>query len=274
MSNLLVLLVLCMTTFLSSLFSPASGDDELELFSITGWWGINELPIHDGVTSGVVFDVPIHTGELPLLMPVCIAKGPPCPAKVGSLPLGTHLSSKNRAVASVKGAIITLMGFGATTLELRQDEDDILVASFPLVIFAPSRPGQSCVGLGRRDNPPEVTDAIAGITDCSGKCVRFDDIAGLSAEVCCMAQFGDAPGFEFCPDLTPNLPRGSFCSFNATTGKEDKHAYLGTCNDMCQRFGSQCVGALHNEMPGCTYTPSRDTCKTPLQTAICFCERL
>jgi hypothetical protein len=43
---------------------------------------------------------------------------------------------------------------------------------------------------------------------------------------------------------------------------------------MCQRFDSQCVGALRNDTPGCTPTPdSSDTCETLRQTEICLCER-
>ena len=73
MSNLLVILVLLMTTFLSSLFSPARGDDEFPVFSLTGWWGTNGQPVEQGpVPQGDVFEVPIHMRELPFDMAVCI----------------------------------------------------------------------------------------------------------------------------------------------------------------------------------------------------------
>src|SRR5262249_16377744 len=94
--------------------------------------------------------------------------------------------------------------------------------------------------------------------------------ARCSPEDICAAQFGNAPGFQFCGDLTS----ASICSFNATTGRGDKHTRLGTCEDMCQQFGSRCVAALDNETPGCTPNPkSRDTCETKRQTEICVCER-
>jgi hypothetical protein len=66
MARLLVLLVLVMTTFLSSLFSPAYGQGEGEEppFSMEGWWGSNQRGL-DQVRPGGVFEVPIHTGELP-----------------------------------------------------------------------------------------------------------------------------------------------------------------------------------------------------------------
>jgi len=351
MSKLVVLLVLCMMTFLSSLFFPARGEgqDALPLLSVEGWWGDQTQPLASAPQGGV-FEVPIHTEELPLVMPVCIRgkTEPPdvCPTGPGvvrqeHLPPDTHLSSTNLAVASVEGTKITLKEFGTTTLELRQDASDILVTSYLLVIFAPSRPGTECVGLLMNGS------ALEGITDCSGKCASITEIitglfeggsgvpeARLVDNVCdngmprrdekpamdlscsffaqifsfpgvvppnlegrcspegicrihderctledsCTAQFGAAPGFKFCPDLTSP----SVCSFNVTTGKEDNHlhgkednhTHFGTCNDMCQRFDAQCVGALRNDTPGCTPTPdSRDTCETLRQTAICLCER-
>jgi hypothetical protein len=62
MSNLLVLLVLLMTTFFSSLFSPARGD-ELLLFSFLAWYGFrgNSGELSRGqspVPPGSVLDLP------------------------------------------------------------------------------------------------------------------------------------------------------------------------------------------------------------------------
>jgi hypothetical protein len=324
MSNLFVILVLLMTTFLSSLFSPARGDDDFDVFSFTGWWGSNQSIVGRNVPPGI-FEVPIHMRELPFKMHVCIREifvlnDSDCPTSdFSTLPPYTHLISKNRAVASVEGTnggtIITIKGFGATILELRQDKSEILFTSYVLVVFTPSDPGKKCVGLiGPGDNGP----SFLGVTDCSGKCVKLadardrssdgvcdngmsrddkepDDVMDLSCSIfidgstflpalilstsihdercspddSCTAQFGEAPGFQFCG------ASARICSFNATIGQEDKHAHLGTCEKMCQQFRSQCVAALDNETPGCTPNPkSRDTCETPLQTAICFCERL
>jgi hypothetical protein len=101
------------------------------------------------------------------------------------------------------------------------------------------------LALLNRPNPPHPGGPDAG--DCS-------------LDMSCIAQFGTAPGFELCS------ASASVCSFNATIG--------GTCADMCQQFGSQCVAALDNETPGCTSIPeSSDTCQTPRQTEICICER-
>jgi hypothetical protein len=304
MSNLLIILVLLMTTFFSSLFSPASGQEDV--FYFEGWWGSNATPVGEKVPQGGVFEVPIDMRELPFEMQFCITETVEeiCVKNTseGRLPRGTHLSSKNGDVASVQGAQVTIERFGSTTLELRQDKDDRLIASYLLVIFTPSRPGKTCVGLSGSGPSSE------GVMDCSGKCVLLgfvnqilkDDVcdngmpvdlscsiftddgrslhdARCSPDDVCKAQFGNAPGYQFCGNLTS----ASVCSFNATTGRgdkrthgEDKHTRLGTCADMCQQFGSTCVAALDNETPGCTPNPkSRDTCETKRQTEICVCER-
>ena len=44
---------------------------------------------------------------------------------------------------------------------------------------------------------------------------------------------------------------------------ETHHGDDGTCADMCQRFGSQCVAALDNNPPGCT--PSTQLAETPVK---------
>lgn len=112
-------------------------------------------------------------------------------------------------------------------------------------------------------------------------------------EKSCMAQFGTAPDYKFCPGLaspsvcslepapfgiqSPNFcsVSSSVCSFSATTGVLHPSG-RGTCTDMCQRFDSTCVAALDNKTPGCTPTPKMpqrtDTCETPMQTAICICK--
>jgi hypothetical protein len=51
------------------------------------------------------------------------------------------------------------------TLELRQDENDMPVASYLLIVFAPSRPGKRCVGLLLLED----ASGTEGVTDCSGK---------------------------------------------------------------------------------------------------------
>jgi hypothetical protein len=108
------------------------------------------------------------------------------------------------------------------------------------------------------------------------------DAGACTLEDTCEAQFGDAPGYMFCNELTGN--RGDFdlplCSFTAITGT---HTRDGTCTTICQRFGSRCLGALDDtprsqaldtDPSGCTPNPdSRDTCDTPRQTEICICER-
>lgn len=65
----------------------------------------------------------------------------------------------------------------------------------------------------------------------------------------CTELFGSAPEFVLCGEAATT------CSFNARTAG-------GTCNQMCSRLGSTCVGAINNgasceESPGNT-----DTCET------------
>src|SRR6266851_10315590 len=97
MSNLLVLLVLLMTIFLSSLFSPTAS--AAQLFSFRGFWGSNTLSIDPdpaGVPPGGVFEVPIAT--LPYTIGACIAEESSIRAEncsdlvtQGHLPPGTRL---------------------------------------------------------------------------------------------------------------------------------------------------------------------------------------
>lgn len=87
------------------------------------------------------------------------------------------------------------------------------------------------------------------------------DLGAPSARRSCEALFGDAPGFRLCDETA------STCSFNATTDG-------GTCDQMCQSLGSQCVGALDNEGASChALSGSYDTCQSRRETEICVCER-
>src|SRR5262245_55935605 len=120
MSHILVLLVLLMTTFLSSFFSPASG---LPLYSFVGFFGVNttRVTVPADVSRDGVIEVP--TTSLPFDFNICINESlticdnPTLP----HLPEGARLRSTNRDVASVEGGVITLKSFGSTTLRLRQN---------------------------------------------------------------------------------------------------------------------------------------------------------
>jgi hypothetical protein len=114
--------------------------------------------------------------------------------------------------------------------------------------------------------PDQGTNFI-GSAEVLARLTKNRDLDGgdCSLQESCTVQFGNAPGYEFCPAIPSNSDR--VCSFNATTDG-------GTCAAMCQRFGSSCVAALDNGPPGCTPLPhSADTCETPRQTEICVCER-
>jgi hypothetical protein len=76
----------------------------------------------------------------------------------------------------------------------------------------------------------------------------------------CTELFRDAPDFILCVETE------TFCSFYAITGG-------GTCDEMCGRFGSQCVDALDNAEGCIAIAGSNDTCQTPRQDEICVCER-
>ena len=77
----------------------------------------------------------------------------------------------------------------------------------------------------------------------------------------CTQRFGDAPGFRFCAETATS------CLFNADING-------GTCDEMCRRFGSQCLDAFDNEGATCNIVPgSNDTCQTRRETEICECER-
>lgn len=95
-------------------------------------------------------------------------------------------------------------------------------------------------------------------------CSAFNDDAGdcdSSTGASCIDLFGNAPDFILCEETATT------CSFNALTN-------MGTCEEMCNRFDSKCVGALDNDGARCIPIPnSMDTCQTPRQTEICICER-
>ena len=111
MSYLLVLLVLLMTTFLSSLFSLANGDDGLPLDSFVGLIGSDIRPSLGPVPPGGVGEVPISNCAISF----CFTDGSPeqTTACNGTLqhsgpPAGTQLISTNEAVAEVSGILIGL----------------------------------------------------------------------------------------------------------------------------------------------------------------------
>ncbi len=148
-----------------------------------------------------------------------------------------------------------------------------------------------------RSNPIPGTSCGTGrVFDCVGSCVdevtandwvgdgfcddgTFEDPNGVPVNLVCNAfnndagdcdgntgtrcvdQFGSAPDFVLCEETATT------CGFNAFTN-------LGTCEEMCNRFGSRCVGALDNDGARCIANPNNtDTCQTPWQTEICVCER-
>jgi hypothetical protein len=277
-----------MTTFLSSLFSPARGqDEEFPGFSMVGWFGFNTRRL--GVEPDSVLQVPLS--NFPSSRVCIVEESQDCKTTVSSLPDGTRLTSTNEAVVSVSsdtsGVFIQLKSVGSATLQLRQNGK--ILASYVYVV-TPNIPGTTCFGNEQLNTDPP--DSL--VADCSGACVsRFEIEARLSDSTCdngtprpdgkppidlscaafnegcnsdqrCIAQFGTAPGFELC-SASANL-----CWFNATTRRGD------TCADICQQFGSSCVAALDNKNAGCTPDPeNRDTCskKQGGQTSICVCER-
>src|SRR5437762_2031062 len=118
MSYRLVILVLCMTTFLSSLFSPARGDDGLPIYSFEAWYGTDSGPAGSAPRDGVI-EVPLSNVEI---QRVCITDpftDPPqdCSTNTSSLPKDTQLRSTNKVVASVSegtNPVIQLNSPGAT----------------------------------------------------------------------------------------------------------------------------------------------------------------
>jgi hypothetical protein len=314
MSHLLVLLIVLVTTFLSGLLSPASG----QRFRFPPFLGTNASPL-EPVPSGGALEVP--TGSQAIFLN-CIQEGAPeAGCGIGN---ETMLNSTNPDVATVSldpedcvevnGATpcIIIGNPGSTTVELLDSNNEALAAFVLVVTPSPPqfvRPGTRC----------EVSE---GIVDCSGTCVSlseaqqrlgdgvcdngqplpdgsrdidlscvfipefFRDDDGLiraftnrtnrdggdcDREQSCEAQFGAAPGYEFCSGTA------SLCSFNASTGEPptgNDTTRMGTCAAMCQQFGSRCVAALDNEAPGCTPSPNNaGTCETLRQTEICVCER-
>jgi hypothetical protein len=179
MSHLLILLVLLVTTFLSSLFSPARGDDgdeQLPIFSFVGWFGDAAAPVGSARPGGVI-EVAFSSVSIGA---ICIKEesqncSPPIPP-IRSLPKDTELRSTNKAVASVSsgpsGPVIQLNSPGATILQVRRHRD--ILASFVLIV-TPVPPGTLC---GR-----PLEDVKDTVVDCSGKCV------GKNAEV--LRRLGD-----------------------------------------------------------------------------------
>lgn len=178
MSHLFVLLVLLLTTFLSSLFSPASGDDEvLPLDSFFGLSGSNIGPEFGPVPRGGVGEVRISKcaisfcfGDLSECNGTLVRSGPPA---------GTQLISTNEAVAEVSGVFIGLENPGSTTLQLRRIRDDAspgeLLASYILLVM-PDAPNTTCDPvLFARNRFPECGEGLfssdPSVVDCSGKCV-------------------------------------------------------------------------------------------------------
>jgi hypothetical protein len=286
MPNLLVLLVLLMTTFLSSLFSPASG---LQLYSFVGFYGFNQTRVAPddptGVPPGGVLEVP--RTSLPFTFNICINESLDMDcfrSPVNHLPEGARLISTNLDVASVEGTVITLKSFGSTTLRLRQNGKTL--ASYILVVFDPINPGRRCVG-------PETTDALV---DCAHRCVSLADILGdpfaqppkpslLNDGICddgtrlgpgrtspidlsCIFFIDNSFNGRFNgslhdEDCTPEqsctvqfgaAPDFQFCDtlisdsvcFFNATTGKDTPTGLGTCKAMCEQFNSQCRAALNN----------------------------
>ncbi len=105
-----------------------------------------------------------------------------------------------------------------------------------------------------------VRAALGGENDTARVTVRE------SSRPTCREQFGDAPGFVLCAQTETT------CRFNARTARSDTEP--GTCDEMCERFGSRCLAAFDNEDNNCEPIPgSNDTCSTPRQTEICECAR-
>jgi hypothetical protein len=352
MSNLLVLLVLVVTIFLSGLFSPVSGqEDEFQSYSLLAWYGDNGSPNELSVAgakpvppSSVLVLPPPSFEAQPILFclttpsQTCLfSPGPQGASSI--LPPDTQLKSTNSDVASVEDSQdrplgIYFKGFGSTILQVLRN--GILQASYGL-IFSPFPPGRRC-----------LADDIPAVVDCSGKCVDFSEVlkrlgdmncddgsqrdhetqpidlscasfipellltaslrpfsinnpsdfgspellehlerlpnprdldgGDCSLKESCTVQFGPPPGFEFCSALSNSGATNagvSVCSFNAITGK-GRSTGGGRCAATCQRFGSHCLAALDSDPPDCTpRSQSRDTYKTPRQTAscICTCER-
>ena len=89
------------------------------------------------------------------------------------------------------------------------------------------------------------------------------DGGDCTLEDSCRAQFGTAPDYQFCGEDVSSVTaiNDAFatnalgvCTFNATT-RNVTTGDDGTCAEMCQQFGSQCVAALDNKTPGCTPSP-------------------
>lgn len=76
----------------------------------------------------------------------------------------------------------------------------------------------------------------------------------------CDQVFGDAPEYELCAE------EDASCRFAASTGG-------GTCREMCDRFGAECLEAFDNDQVPCEPQNAEppDTCDTPRSTEICVC---
>jgi hypothetical protein len=138
MSNLLVLLVLLVTTLFSSPFSPASGQNPLPR-TLVGFRVIDNEEVRLApVPPGGSFKLALSVFEIAR---VCITRVSPagnCESSDDNLPAGTRLLSTNPVVASVSSASgvtsIRLRSPGSTTLEWRRNRDNRRFAFYQLEI--------------------------------------------------------------------------------------------------------------------------------------------
>ena len=145
MSHLLVLLVLCMTTFLSSLFSPASG--QVPRGNGSGWFGSDTLSVFSFPPGGIL-EMPLRP-EGNMITIGCITDGPDSPCLLD--PGDAQLISTNPEIAEGTPAscppgrghqpgdlclkITVHSKLGSTTLNVLQDGE--LLTSFVLVVTPP-----------------------------------------------------------------------------------------------------------------------------------------
>lgn len=110
---------------------------------------------------------------------------------------------------------------------------------------------------------PDGTDCVDGLClersgdDSDGSVEGEPDAEPRSI---CDDTFGDAPDYELCAE------EDAACVFATRTDG-------GTCREMCERFGAECLEAFDNDQPPCEpqNADPPDTCDTPRSTEICVC---
>jgi hypothetical protein len=187
MSKLFVLLVLFVTTLLSSLLSPASGQPRPPRPPSARWGGGSNagsilIPPVGGIPPGGVIEISTSFLDNDEISRLCFREDPNlCFTGTGDdVPSGFQLKSTNSDVASVglvsneecdeagspnTNFCIILNKPGSTILQLLQNDE--ILALYVLVVI-PSLPGTRC--------QLDLDDDVAGIVDCSENCVPEEDV--------------------------------------------------------------------------------------------------